>query len=66
MKARNTYKMVELTDRHVATDILTHAHERNTNHRQRLMQIILDSRVEMIVAVRQQRLNLQHIAGAGE
>lgn len=57
--------MVELTNGHVRSDVLSHRQERDTNHRKRLMRIVLLLRIQMIVTMIQHGLNLEDIPRSG-
>lgn len=63
--------MIELPQRHLRADVLAHGDERDADHRERLERVVLLGRplfclVDMVVAVVQHRLYLQHVARARE
>lgn len=58
--------MIELSQAHLSTDILAHRYQGNADHGKGLECVVIFASVDVVVAVMQHALHLQHIAGASE
>lgn len=57
--------MVELPQAHICANVLAHCNDGNAKRRYSLVQVVLLLVVEVVVAVVEERLNLEHVACPG-
>lgn len=64
--SNGTHKVVELSNRHVRSDVLAHRDERDSDDGQGLVKVVLLLRIEVVMAVVEHALDLEHVTGACE